>query len=80
MRYMEIQIQIVSLGFFVPYLSTTVQTRFPEGGDPDWAGQKSCGETVRQDEGEESSGGSVVLGVRSERGLLPWFPDTSKKR
>lgn len=33
---------------------------FPEGIKAGWAAQKSCGETVRHDEGGESSGGQVV--------------------
>lgn len=55
-----IQIQIVTLGFFLLYLSTTVQTGFPEGGEAGWATQKSCGETAGHDEAGDRSCGHVV--------------------
>jgi len=61
-----VQTQTANLGFFVPYLSTTVKTGFPKGDEAGWATQESCGETVRHDEGGASSGGQVVWGWDAE--------------
>lgn len=47
----------MTISFFVPYPSTTVQTGFPEGVEAGWAAQKSCGETIGHDEGGKRSAG-----------------------